>query len=183
MGQRYPELEELLEGQDPERLLVVHRSLWSILSNLVLFFILTALVYLVILAFGDVRLPQNIPVLRHVSLRWLAVIPVLALLEIVRRYHDNLYVLGSDTVSHFAGRLSLNSSLPSLKYTDIVTVGVKQDILGRIFDYGNVLLDSAGESRVELTMTGVRSPREVVRLVEGFRKHSLEQGGVTTTRH
>lgn len=175
----YPDFESIISAADSEGLLTIHRSLRSILSNLIVFFLLVVIVYALILIFGDVGFSEDIPVLRNISLRWLAIIPLAALLEIIRRYHDDLYVFGIDNVTHHHGRLSLSSKLPSVKYLDIHTLAVQQDIFGRVFDYGNVLLDTAGEVGVELTISGVRAPHEVMGLVERFRSHGIE----SHTRH
>ena len=174
----YPTFEEVVAGEDKNKLLEVRRSFFSVLSSLTLFFVLVIVVYSLNVAFGDWRVPKSIPVLHHISLRWLSLVPALVLLEVLRKYHDDLYVFAMHKITHHQGRLSLRHTLPSLKYVDILAVRVKQDIWGRIFNYGNVELDTAATSGVELTMSGVRAPREIAEIVDQMRRRSLDKGAV-----
>jgi len=173
----YPSFEEVLALETKPSILEVHRSLRSVLSSLLLFLVCVLAVYLLNLFFPDFRFKQDLPLIKHFSLRWLAVVPAVVLLEIVRKHHDDLYILNIDTITHHEGRLSLTSSLPSLKYTDILRMCIKQDIMGRIFNYGDIELDSAGEQGVELTIRGVRAPHELMALIERLRSYNLERTG------
>lgn len=174
----YPSVEEILQRTEGDSLLEVRRSLRSILSNIALFLIALLAVYLINMFFYDAAFLKNLPLIGDLSLRWLGVIPVVFLLEIIRKYHDDLYVFGFTRITHHEGRLSLRSSLPSLEYVDIRAIKVAQDIIGRIFDYGNVVLSSAGQEGDEMVLGGVRRPGELSELVEELRRRSLMKSGI-----
>lgn len=174
----YPSFEEIIAGDDENGLLAVRRSFRSILSNTALFFVTLIVVYAINIALHGYYIPPWVPVLHGLSPRWLAIIPTLVLLEILRKYHNDIYVFHSHYLNHYGGRLSLKTLTPSVKYVDILAVRVKQDIWGRILDYGNVELDTAATAGVELTMTGVRAPSELAAIADRFRMTSITQGAV-----
>ncbi len=179
----YPSYEEVIAGEDRNSLLEVRRSFMSVFSNLSLVVVLSLVVYLINYFFHDYRLPSWLPLLHHISPRWLSIFPALMLLEVLRKYHDDLYIFAAHRVTHYQGRLSLYSTLPSLKYVDILAVRVKQDVWGRILNYGNVELDTAATSGVELTMHGVRSPAELAEIVDRFRRDSISTGSIDKHHH
>jgi len=199
----YPNIEVLLADLPKERLLEVRRSLRSTLPALALFVASVVLVLGINLAvweavdspnftgtpsitasaqlsndesysalFGTLLLKTGIPAS---SLRWLALIPAIILLEIFRRHNDDLYVFGEMSVIHYEGRLSLNSSVPSIKYEDIKAITVDQNLVARLFDFGNILLDTPSQDGVELTITGVRAPLELTLLIEEFRDYAIRR--------
>lgn len=169
----YPNFSELLANKS-ERLLEVHRSLWSIMSNMIIFLALVVIVYLINYFYPRYTVPRTIPLIGGATLRWLAVFPVLMLLEIIRRYHDDLYVFHRDYIKHLGGRLSLSYSVPALNYSDIRSIWVDQDVMGRILNYGTVILGSAAEEENELWIEGVRGPQELANLVEELRDFNVK---------
>ena len=162
----YPDLETLLGGTDKARLMQVRRSLRSIISGFVLMLLSSIAVYVVNYYYAEISLPLEISFLPSLSTRWLAVIPLGILLEIIRRYNDDLYVLGEENIMHYEGRLSLSYSVPAVKYAHVRAITVHQDIMGRIFDYGDVALGTAAQDENELVLEGVRSPVQLGRLIE-----------------
>jgi len=170
----YPPFEELIAQPDTTNLLEVRRSLRSIIPNIFYFFLTVVVVYILNYYFYDVGFPEDIPVLRHFSVRWLSIVPILFLLEIVRRYHDDLYIFEMHRLTHLEGRLSLSYSVPVITYVDIRSITVFQDIFGRIFDYGVVSIGTAGKDGDELIISGVRDPVGLSRLLDQFRNHSKQ---------
>lgn len=168
----YPPFEEIIAQPDATKLLQVKRSLRSIIPNIIYFFVTVYVVYLLNYYFYDVQPPQSIPVLRHLSVRWLAVFPVLFLAEIVRRYNDDLYIFEMHRLTHLEGRLSLSYKVPVITYVDIRAITVLQDIFGRIFDYGTVSIGTAAKDGDELIISGVRDPVALARIVDNFRNQS-----------
>lgn len=168
----YPDIQTLTSQTKDVKILEVKRSFRSILSSLMLFFF--SIIALVVLNyfFYDLQPPQNIPFIRHLSVRWLAIVPIGILVEIIRRYHDDLYVFERHRVTHLEGRLSLNYFVPAVKYIDIRGITVDQDIWGRIFDYGTISLGTAGQEGEELILTGVRDPRGLAMLIDQLRNYS-----------
>lgn len=172
----YPPVDMILAGSNPAALLKVQRSLRSVASDLAMFGVAVIAVYIFNLIFHGAAPWSELPVARHISLRWLAVGPAIILVEVIRKYHDDLYIFTAHYVTHYEGRLSLSSSTPSIKYEDIRSIVVKQDIWGRLLNYGNVELSSAAESTAELILSGIRAPRELLLLVENLRvKSALER--------
>lgn len=99
----------------------------------------------------------------------LYLIPLGFAIESLRRYHDDLYIFEHERIIHKGGRLSLQYSVPSIRYIDIRAITVSQSIYGRIFDYGSVELNTAAEDASELVLIGVRSPIELARVIENIR--------------
>ena len=165
----YPSIDELKSAADPKRLLEVRRSFRSNLVPFLVFLLSLLAVIVLSQAFDDGLLPASWPLIGGLGVRWAGIIPAIILLEIFRRYHDDLYVFDAERITHYEGRLSLTSSVPSLKYSDIKALTVEQNLVGRLFDYGDVLLDSSAQDGAELTVTGVRSPLQLAYLIEELR--------------
>lgn len=170
----YPTLETLLAKKDKDRLLEVHRSLLSVMSSGLLFLGSVVVVYAINIGLRDFA-PEPGSVWSYLSPRWLAIIPALILIEILRKYHDDLYLFGLQKITHLNGRLSLSYSVPSIKYTHIRAITVKQDIIGRLFDYGNIEVETAAKDGAEVVIEGVRNPRALSRLIEDLRTYNRER--------
>ncbi len=168
----YPRLQDLLEVSDPEKILEVRRSLYSILSSFFLFLFAALVVILINKWLPGARLPFQLPVIGSPSARWLALIPAGVLIEILRKYHDDLYLFSLDKVTHLDGRLSLSYSVPTIKFAHIRAITIRQDIWGRIFDYGNVELETAAKDKAEVVIGGIRHPRALGRLIEELRRYN-----------
>lgn len=168
----YPSFEELVAQADTERLLEVRRSMRSIIPNIFYFLLSVVIVYVLNYYFYDISFPESVPVLHHLSVRWLAVVPLLFLAEIFRRYHNDLYIFELHRLTHLEGRLSLNYKVPVITYVDIRAITVTQDIFGRIFDYGVVSIGTAAKDGDELIIEGVRDPVTLGKIVDQFRNNS-----------
>ena len=168
----YPSFEQIISQPNSQRLLEVKRSLRSIIPNIFYFCVSVVAVYLLNYYFYDWSPPQTVPVLKHFSVRWLALVPVLFLAEIVRRYHDDLYIFELHRLTHLEGRLSLSYKVPVITYVDVRAITVFQDIFGRIFDYGEVSIGTAAKDADELIISGVRDPVGLARIVDQFRDYS-----------
>jgi uncharacterized membrane protein YdbT with pleckstrin-like domain len=167
----YPQFRDIIESADREQLLAVKRSLRSIIPNMFYFLCATAVVGVLEYYLYDVEMP-DLPVIRHLSIRWLALIPIIFLLEIIRRYHDDLYIFGEHRLTHLEGRLSLSYSVPMINYSDVRAITVQQDIFGRILDYGTLQIGTAAVEGNEVTIAGVRSPVELAAIIDEFRSYS-----------
>ncbi|NBW39556.1 PH domain-containing protein [bacterium] len=111
-------------------------------------------------------------------------IPIAFCVEAVRRYHDDLYIFERERIVHKGGRLSLQLTVPSIRYIDIRAVSVNQSIYGRIFGYGSIELNTAAEDISELVLSGVRAPLQLANVIENIRlmlsKKSSAQAGKAT---
>lgn len=155
----------------------VKRSFCSIFSLCAKVIASALLVVLINLIFdGAIRLSFLWPVLPDISLRWLGIFPALLLLNTLREYHDDIYIFGLHGITQHQGRLSLTKRVPHVKYSDILSLKVRQDPWGRIFNYGDLDLDTAAEAGVEIVVEGIDSPDELCRLVESLRLYSLKHG-------
>lgn len=174
----YPTAEELAAfaarapDEDRNQLLTLRRSVWSILSGLTFLIIAIAAVYVLSVIFRDWT-PPDYPVVRHLSIRWIAVVPVAIMLELVRRYHDDLYVIGIDRALHLSGRLSLNFNVPSIHFAHVRCLTIRQDILGRIFNYGDIAIGTAGHDGNEMVIGGILAPRELADLIRELKDRTL----------
>lgn len=173
----YPPFQTLLNCPDPKDVMRVKRSFCSIFSLCAEVFISATIIVLLNIAFdGVAKLSMIWSVLPDISLRWLGFFPALLLLNAFREYHDDLYIFGLHGVTEHQGRLSLTKRVPHVKYSDILSLRVRQDVWGRIFNYGDLDLDTAAEAEVEIVIEGVSSPDELCKLVEKLRLHSLRHG-------
>lgn len=48
---------------------------------------------------------------------------------------------------------------------DIKSINVRQGVIGRMFNYGDILIGSAGHAGIEINMPGVDKPHEVKELI------------------
>ncbi len=163
----YPDVNTLLAESTGTVLLGVYRSYRSILSHMFVFVLSILIVVGINLAL------QTTPVGPY--LRWLSIVPVLILLNIFRTYYNDLANFERHKVTQYDGRLSLNYEMPSIKYSDLRAINVEQDILGRIFDYGDLQLGTAAAEGWEMTIHGIRAPRDLAALVNQLRSHSVRQ--------
>ena len=159
----YPHAAELLANVKGDTLLVIKRSPRSLLK-LIIGFCTSVIVVASLTMWLSAR---------GYPARWLGIFPALLLAETVRRYYNDLFVLGRDRVVHYKGRISLSYSVPTVRYTDLRAINVDQDIWGRIFDYGNVELGTAGIEGFEMIILGVRSPARLGELLDELRTASI----------
>lgn len=80
-----------------------------------------------------------------------------ALLAIVNIYNYK-YILFEDFIQATEGILSLNMVLNKIKYQDIRLVETQKSILGRIINFGDVLIGSAATGTLEVVLRGVSNP-------------------------
>ena len=173
----YPSIDEILrryeQAKDRDLVIIETKRSWrSILSNMLLFFLATLGVVGLNIAFPGANLLGYFTSEYRISLRWLALIPLGCFLEVIRKYHDDLYKFSAHNLTHYEGRLSLNYSVPNIRYNDIRAIVVTQDIWGRLLDYGDVEADTAAKDKSEVHINGVRAPQELAEILEVLRTHS-----------
>lgn len=117
---------------------------------------------------------STLPFAGFFSPRIFTVIPLVLLLEIVRRVHNDLYVFSQHRLTHLHGRFSLSYNVPVIKYEDIRAINVVQDFWGRIFDYGDIAVGTAAHEGNEILISGVRSPEQLAMLLDQLRTNSLK---------
>lgn len=159
----YPHADELLSSVKGDTLLVIRRSPRSFLKLIFAFCASVIVVASLTMWMGARGYPA----------RWLGIFPAMLLAEAVRRYYNDLFILGRDRIVHYKGRISLSYAVPTVRYTDLRAINVDQDIWGRIFDYGNVELGTAGIEGFEMVILGVRSPARLGELLDELRTASI----------
>lgn len=169
----YPELSALLADRSRRSTFCVHRSLLSILSLFAWCGFWVFVIYSLDWYLSDFTPPDWL-IVRHLSLRWLALIPSLLLLEILRRRFDNLWVFERKQVKHLGGRLSLHYFQPTIRYSDVRAITVHQGLLDRLLNVGDVQVETAGTDQVEMVLSGVRAPHELAFLIDRLRRSSQE---------
>ena len=174
----YPNFEELIGQENKEALLEVKPSLRANF-HLIVYFILSVIgiiaLNILFVQYGFNRYT----IFKFISLRWLAIIPFVILIEIVRRYFNNLYVFSLNKLSRLQGRLSLKYSVPSIKYGDIRGIVVEQSFSGRVLNFGNILLGTAAQDENEISIDCVKDPYQLASIIEQFRSYNLSQDGDT----
>ena len=157
----YPTADDLLTSHD-EPMLELKRSPRSMLGFLSLAAFLFIVVTIIVYFFGSYTFA-------------LYIVPIGFGVEAARRYHDDLYVFEDEKITHQGGRLSLQYSVPAIRYIDIRAISVTQSFTGRIFDYGNVELNTAAQDQGEVYLEGIRAPDELAYIVEEIRRHHLNK--------
>lgn len=107
------------------------------------------------------------------ALRWIyGVARLVIILELVRLYLNSLYLFEIPRVSGHRGLLSFNYRVSTVKYEDVREIKVEQSILGRILNYGTVLVGTAARSGYELEIRNVARPLEISHLLHKLRQNS-----------
>ncbi|RMG40769.1 MAG: PH domain-containing protein [Candidatus Dadabacteria bacterium] len=173
----YPSCNELLFNFREQRgALTIHRSLRSVLSHFALFLILLCCTYPLYKLIANYRSLAFIPLLRYIPPGTVFIFPTLVLLEVLRKYHNDLYILKPGKISHIGGRLAMHHIIPVVKYSDIRAIVVEQDILGRLFDYGRIEIQTAALDDPEIIIEGVLAPHELADLIDQIRAYYLKSG-------
>ncbi len=176
----YPELDELLayaKKSGSKELLKINRAIRSSLSSLFLLAFSIAVFTLVNLYYENIKQLIELSFLDKFSPQWLYIISFGYFLEILRRFHNNLYIVETERLTCFSGRLALSYMVPSIKYPDIRSIVVDQDIFGRMFDYGDIWIGTASEGSYELCLKGVVSPRQLAKIIDHLRTHNVKARG------
>ncbi len=168
----YPDFETLIKNPEKSRILRVRRAPVSMFSMIVVFLLSVVGVYL-FTEFIQNSLFSSFTTITSKLPRIVSIIPLLLLLEILRRLHNDLYIFSVHRLTHLRGRFSLSYNVPVVRYADIRAINVIQDFWGRIFNYGDIAVGTAAHEGNELVIAGVKDPEELALLLDQFRSHSL----------
>lgn len=168
----YPVLEDFVKCREAGESFYVRRALRSILSE-VGWFLISILAIAAISYYDSLNaIYRSIPILGLISPRWLAIIPVAILLEILRQLLNDLYVFDISEFRSYKGRIALNYNVPAVKYSDIKAIVIRQDIMGRLLNYGDVLIGTAAHSGFETSLDGVYAPESLATLLRALTEHN-----------
>ena len=156
-----------------------NRALKSLIFEISVFMVTVAFLYS--LEFGvDYLLNREwngtLPIFGGISFRWTAIVPIGMLLELTRRYNDNMYIFERDRITHHAGLLSLTYHVPAIRYSDIRAIQVRQGIMGRILNYGDIELCTSAQEKAELTLRGVHAPLALSGFIQEMRAWHFGDG-------
>ncbi len=76
-------------------------------------------------------------------------------LEGVRRYFNDRYEFKKDKLTAVQGLISFHLTRNTIDYLDIREIKTNQSILGRILDYGDLLISTSSTSGIEITMKNI----------------------------
>lgn len=159
-----------------EVILTLHRSILSLLGGILLFAALTVLIctlsyYLVT--------PESSSSTTY-FVRVLAVLPALVLLEVLRRYFNDLWVVKTDVIEHHKGRIALSYSVPVIDYADIREVMTSQKLYARILGFGDVFIGTAAHEGWEMVIHGVADPKRIQQMIDDLRRRREKAKALST---
>lgn len=167
----YPTFEQLVSNpRDPETLLVLTPSYRSFLSLMIIWLFSVLVVLLVSIAVY--RSPYSF--INTLPVRWLALIPLALLLEIIRRKYNQAYIFGIDKATQKIGRLWIAYEETVIEYGDVRSINVVQSFWGRVFNFGTVEISTAAQEDSELQLEGMINPEQLAALVDRMRTYSRE---------
>lgn len=149
--------------------LITRRSKRSLVGLFLWGLIATYIAHLFSLYTPVIRIPEIIPYVGGLRLGTLWLLPVSIFLETIRRFYNDLYIFESHMITHHKGRLSLKYSVPVVKYAHIRAIAIKQSLLGRLLDYGDISFGTASEEGNELIAIGIRDPKGLAKVVDYLR--------------
>ena len=88
------------------------------------------------------------------------------IIELSRRYFDDLYIFGHKRVIHLKGCLSLHHSKTSIDYSDIREVDVEQSLPARAIGYGTLRMGTASSEEMEIVFKDIPLSRVLARYVQ-----------------
>lgn len=168
----HPSFETILKNPHKSELYTFQRSWKSLIPGLFFFFLSIVILFWI-------QLSLDVDEISRLT----GVIPFAILLETLRRYYNDLYILGDDTVKRKHGRLSLKYAVPTVKYVDIRGMMVSQTFWGRILGYGNIEIGTAAQDGAELTIETVDAPHQLSNIIESFKTLNLKSMSPLAKKH
>lgn len=145
--------------------IVLHRSPVALIFEMLPFVLLLCGAYVVASGLGRVLSPQISGVLADPAGHAFNMARVGLVLEGLRRYYNDVFILGERRVAHHGGRLWIKLHSVNVKYIDIRELEIKQSIFGRIFDFGTVLVNTASKSESEVQLINIHHPEKYMNLI------------------
>lgn len=114
-----------------------------------------------LISLGDSRFDLNLPLF--------ALMPVIAMGDLIARIYDVRYTLDARGIEAREGIISLSQRIIRLRYEDVRMVEFDQSLLERFLDVGDLQVGTAASSEVEMVMQGVAAPREIQQMIQNER--------------
>jgi uncharacterized membrane protein YdbT with pleckstrin-like domain len=102
----------------------------------------------------------NYSTLIHLSLLFLQIFSIAYMFV---RWFTNYYVIGNDHIAQIYGIISKTEK--TIKYSNLRIVDNKQSVLGRIFNYGDIVLGLIGNDQ-NFLIKGIDDPNNIVNRIQ-----------------
>lgn len=168
---KYPTAAELFEGSEFNRRIIVYRSLYSLFSSIFCFVLSLVGVYIYEFYYTS---PSK-PLLLRLLPGWPLLVPIFFLLIAIYKYVNDRWLIDSQRVEHQHGRISMRLTITITLFMDLRGIAVNQTLLGRIFDYGSIELETSAQEGAELTLIDVPHPEKLVLVFDELRTQLREQ--------
>jgi uncharacterized membrane protein YdbT with pleckstrin-like domain len=90
----------------------------------------------------------------------------LLLLEVIRRYFNEVLLVTNQGLLHKKGILSIHCTTAAIQYSDIREVRVEQSILERIFNFGTLKVGTASIKDYEVVFRRMAHPHRLARWLQ-----------------
>jgi len=100
----------------------------------------------------------------HLPLLWF--VPVGFLGTAIFRLYDVRYMIDGDGVVSQSGLINFRKRTVRVRFEDIRSVKTHQDLIGRLFDIGQIEIRTAAASDLEIFLKGVSAPLEIHSMIE-----------------
>lgn len=92
---------------------------------------------------------------------------VIRAFKILLRMLGSAYTIYTDVVTSRVGIIARNIS--QVRIADIRGMTISQSIIGRMLNYGNVIIGTAATGEAEIIMRGVSSPASIIAEIDSLR--------------
>lgn len=94
------------------------------------------------------------------------------LIELARRYYNNLYSFSRRRIAAHCGLLSTNYHVTNIRFTDIREICVEQSLLGRLFHFGTIQIGTASTDHYEVEIKDINLPSEILQIINAQRNRA-----------
>jgi len=155
------------KGEETIRL---RRSLRSITLEMLVVIVPLSVIYTLVSLASKSSPAAELEPITYAALVLLNLVRIGVVLEFIRRYLNDLYIIDNRRIRQAHGYLSLNFKVSHVKHHDIREVTIEQSVIGRMFDFGDVKIGTASTNEYEIELKGIRSPKRVSRLIMDKRR-------------
>ena len=148
--------------------IVVARSLRSLVPFAFLFGLSLAF------AVGVIRTFTEISIL---DMRFIVVslVPLTVVAEAVRRFSIGTYVFGKDYFLKLGSGVVKRGKNSRIRYLEIRSIQVTQGLIGYLFGYGDVILETTAPGFSEVELIGVKNPIAMANRIEQLRSGNCRE--------
>lgn len=101
----------------------------------------------------------------YLSLPLFWLIPAYFLSLALYRIYDVRYTATSTGIEERRGVISISQQIRRIRYEDIRSIEIKQTLLARFLNIGNLEIGTAATSAVEVILEGIAAPHEVQEMI------------------